>query len=279
MGGETPPSHALLLEQYRFDGAGFFYASELGIETLEFEVEAIVINAHAIQHGGVEVEDADRIAQNVVAEVIRFADGHAGLDAAACEENGEAARVVIAAVVVLRQGSLRVDGATKFPTPDDQGIIEQATLLEIFDQCRGGLIGVMALTADGFRQGEMLVPAHVEKLHKTHIAFGESAGEQAVRGIAARTLHIGAIHVDDVLRLFREIGEFGHASLHAICHFILSDAGLDVRVAHDAKTLLIERVEIVQGLASCRSGHAVRIREIKHWITRVAEFHALVLCG
>jgi len=58
MGGETPPSHALLLEQYRFDGAGFFYAGEFGIETLEFEVEPIVIDAHAIQHRGMEVEDA-----------------------------------------------------------------------------------------------------------------------------------------------------------------------------------------------------------------------------
>jgi hypothetical protein len=106
LGGETLPPRSLPLQQNRFDGAGFFYASELGIETLEFEVEAIVIDAHAIQHGRVEVEDADGIAQDVVAEVIRFTDGHAGLDAAACEENGEAARVVIAAVIVLGQGSL-----------------------------------------------------------------------------------------------------------------------------------------------------------------------------
>ena len=136
----------------------------------------------------------------VVAEFIGFAPGHAWFHASAGHEDGEAARVVIAAVIVLGQGALRVGGASEFPAPDDQGIIEQAALFEVGDEGGAGLVGVAALSAVCFWQSAVMIPAHVKQLHEPDIAFGQSSSEQAVGGIRARSLHIRAVHVENRLR-------------------------------------------------------------------------------
>ena len=64
------------------------------------------------------------------------------LDAAAGHPHGEAARMVVAAVVVLREPALAVDGAAKLAAPDDERVVEQAALLEVLDEAVAGLIDV-----------------------------------------------------------------------------------------------------------------------------------------
>ena len=70
------------------------------VPALELVGQPRVIDAQAMEDRGVQVVDVDRVAGDVVAEVVGLAVGDAGLDAAAGQPDGEAAGVVVAAVVV-----------------------------------------------------------------------------------------------------------------------------------------------------------------------------------
>src|SRR5688572_4415363 len=82
---------------------------DAGQALVEAEVahrESLVVEAEYLEHGRVEVADVDGVLDDVVAEVVRLAVDGAALEAAAGHPHGEAARVVVAAVVLLRQAAL-----------------------------------------------------------------------------------------------------------------------------------------------------------------------------
>ena len=64
--------------------------------------------------------------------------------------------MVVASVVGLRQGALGVGGAAEFTAPDDEGVVEQAALLEVGEQAGRGLVGVVALALDGLREAAVV---------------------------------------------------------------------------------------------------------------------------
>src|SRR5262245_21339842 len=103
------------------------------VATLQFVSQASVIDAQAVQDGRIEVVDRDRIAHDVVAEIIRLADGHATFDAASRQPKSEAARMMIAAIVVRSELALRVDSTPEFPAPDDESVLEHTALLEVLN--------------------------------------------------------------------------------------------------------------------------------------------------
>ena len=104
--------------------------------------QSAMVDAQAAQHRRMEIVDVDRILDDVVREVIGLAERDAGLDAAAREPKREAARVMIAAIVVSGQRALAVDGAAEFPAPEDERVVEQATRLQVLDERGRGLIGI-----------------------------------------------------------------------------------------------------------------------------------------
>ena len=93
-----------------------------------------MFDAHQVQDGRVEVVHVHAVLDDVVAEVVGLAVGHALVDAGAGHQDREAARVVVAAVVGLREGALRVGRTTEFAAPDDERIIEQSALFEVGEQ-------------------------------------------------------------------------------------------------------------------------------------------------
>ena len=104
---------------------------------------------------------------------------------------------MVAAVVEGGQPALAVDGPAELAAPDDQGLVEQAALLEVPDQRRRGLIGITALAGDLGGQVGVLVPAAMEELDEPHAALGQPARQQAVRGIRPGPSHVGAVHLQD----------------------------------------------------------------------------------
>ena len=56
--------------------------------------------------------------------------------------------MVVAAVVVSVSVPWRVDGAAEFAAPDHQRVVQHAALLQILDQRRRGLVGLLALLRD-----------------------------------------------------------------------------------------------------------------------------------
>src|SRR6185503_8499010 len=67
---------------------------EADVSALEFEGQAFVVDAQAVEQRGVEVMDVDGVFGDVVAVVIGLTVGDAGFDAAAGEEEREASAVV-----------------------------------------------------------------------------------------------------------------------------------------------------------------------------------------
>lgn len=84
------------------------------------------VEAELVQDGGVDVGDVVSVLDGVETELVGCAMNDAPLDTAAGHPGGEAEGVVVAAVAVLRAG-----GAAELGRPDNEGVIEQATTLEI----------------------------------------------------------------------------------------------------------------------------------------------------
>jgi hypothetical protein len=153
---------------------------------LELIGQLRVVNTQATQDCRVQIMDIHGILDDVVAEVVRFAEGKAPLDTAARHENRKAARVVIAAVVTLCENALRVDRASELATPDDQRVIQHSALTQILDQRGAWLVGLLALTGDFLRQISVLVPTPVKQLDEADTTLSESSRQDAVVSIGSR---------------------------------------------------------------------------------------------
>src|SRR4051794_8913291 len=103
------------------------------IAALRAERQAFVIDPQAVQDRGVEVVDVNRIAHDVVAVIVGFAVNVTGLDAATGQPYRKATAMMIAAIILL-QASLTIDRSAKLAGPDDERVVEQASLFQIEDQ-------------------------------------------------------------------------------------------------------------------------------------------------
>ena len=117
------------------------------------------------------------------------ADADAAFEAAAGHPHREAVAVVVAA------GAAAVFGgglAAEFAAPDDERFIEQAALLEVFQQGGDWLVGragMVRVIGDEVAVGVpvvVAVSAAGVELHEAHAALHEPAGEQAARAEVAR---------------------------------------------------------------------------------------------
>ena len=229
---------------------GFFDAREALVEALVFDAEAFVVESELVEDGGVEVADVDGIFDDVVTELVSLAVGLARLDAATSHPHREAAGMVIASVVVLGERSLTVDGAAEFAAPDDEGVVEEASLLEVADEGPGGLVDFFGL--DGEAGGDFVVevPAAVEDLGEAHAAFSHAPGEEAVVGEGAGFIDIGSVHFFDVGGFAGGVDEIGNRALHAEGHFVLGDASLGLGVADFVVNPTIHGLQLVEHAAA-----------------------------
>ena len=199
----------------RYLGEEFFYdmpvhVCEAEVTALELVSELRVVDPEEMQERRLEVVNMHRILHDVVAEVVGFAVHHAGLDAASGHPDAEAARVVVATVFVRGQPALAVHRAPEFAAPDDQRVVQHASLFEVLQQARGGLIGFHGALGHTGDQASMMVPIAVVQLNEPHSTFGEAAGQQAVRRERSRLLHIRPIQRQCALRFLRKVGQFGN---------------------------------------------------------------------
>src|SRR5260221_453296 len=76
--------------------------------------------------------------------------------------------------------------APELAAPHDERVIEHAALLQILDECSGGLVGVFAILRDVLLERAVLVPRLVENLDEPHAFLRHAPREQA--RIRERTL-------------------------------------------------------------------------------------------
>src|SRR5437879_3437797 len=97
--------------QDAFNRIGFFDTSQPLIQALELIGEEPMINSQAMENGGIDVADMNRIFGDVVAEIVRLAVNHPAFDAAASHPHGEAARMMISPIIILGKLALAINGS------------------------------------------------------------------------------------------------------------------------------------------------------------------------
>ncbi len=123
----------------------------------------------------------------------------------------------------------------------------------------------------------VLIPSLVVDLDEADAAFGQPPREQAVRRERARLAAVLAVHLEDRLRLVRQVGHFRHARLHAVGHFVLRDPRLDLRVEFALELVTIQLVEFVEHRVPTGCTDAVGIAEIQDRVLAGTKLHALIL--
>ena len=147
--------------------------------------ETLMIDAHEVQDGGVQVVHVHGILGDVVAELVGLAIAGAGLAAATGHPHGEAARMVVAPGFGAVPLALAGDAAAELAAPDDEGVLEQSAPFEILDERGAGLVGVATTRGAPGGEAAVMVPVGMEELHEADAALDQAPREDAVGGIAA----------------------------------------------------------------------------------------------
>ena len=235
-----------------------------------------MIDTEEVLHRGVQIMHMDRIPNDVVAELVGLAVDMTTSDAATSHPEAEAAGVMVAPVGVFANPTLTVGGATKLAAPDDERVFEQSALLEILDEPRRSLVGLLALVRDAARKAAVVVPALVEELHEAHAFLDKSAGLEAVRGERTRCLHAVAIHREGRWRFLGKVGHLRHAGLHPVGHLSLRKARVDFRIEFGVALVGVELAERVEHATAGVGRDAFRVRQEEHRFCAGLELHPLV---
>src|SRR5260221_8292244 len=104
--------------------------------------ESFVIDAEEVQDSRLQIVNVDGSRRegafvgiegiasgvgNVISVIICATIGHARLDAATGQPDGETARMMIAAIIIFSEFALRITGAAEFTAPNNERIVKHAT--------------------------------------------------------------------------------------------------------------------------------------------------------
>src|ERR1051325_11177975 len=106
---------------------------------------------------------------------------------------------MVPSVVVFGQATLAIDGPPELPSPNDQRVIEQASIFEVqYQGCRC-LIRCPALSGQIARQFSMLVPAAVEELNEANSPLRQAACQKTIRRKRSGLASIFSVEIEDAL--------------------------------------------------------------------------------
>src|SRR5690606_15518286 len=223
-----PPAWAegnLQLHQFRNDPAMDVGQPEVatGITVRKL----FVVEAHHAQHRGVQVVDVNAIFDRLEAELVRGTVSLPAPRTTAGHPDREAVMVVVAAVdlalvrALLRKLDRRC--TAELTAPKHERFFEQPALLEVFEQRADRLIALLGQIAVSNFEVVVAIPRlprTVPDLHVAHTPLDEPPGDQDLSGLSP-----GAVHVENVLRLARNIERLGGFGLHPIRQLERLNAG------------------------------------------------------
>lgn len=219
--------------------------------------EFFVIEAHEVEHGGVEVVDVDFVFNGGKAEVVGCSVHVTTFHAAPCHPGGEAVVVVIAAIDLAGVGAFFGhfnDGRpAKFSAPEDEGFVEESALFEIGEEGGDGLITFPREVAMVLLKVVVIIPrlsGAMPDLHEADATLDEATGD---KHLAA--LQVVAIHVADVLRLEGDVESVGRFELHTVGEFEALEASFELGiVVAGLGVFFVEVAEKVELLALTTPG-------------------------
>ena len=200
-----------------------------------------------MQHGGVYVVDfgGALAVEGLVAPLVALAMGDTALDTASGEPVGKDERVVVTSFACLRTGH-----ASEFGCPVDDGVLQQAALLQVLNQSRcasrhaegeGRVVtGHVLVTIPVAAWKAIVVTA--PDLDETHAPFDQPAGDEALPaeilgfflGIdvlrVLRLWVVEAVHLEDVLWFFRDVQCPRGGQLKPGSQFVAAYAGIETRI-------------------------------------------------
>ena len=145
--------------------------------------KAFVIEAEDVQNRGMEIVDGGGLLDRFIPEFVGGAVADAFFHSGAGHPGGEPGGVVIAAAGAF----LESGHAAEFGAPDDEGVLEQASLFQVDEEGGGWLVHDLAVFGILFVKDFMAVPvAHslaaglvgaIEQLDEAHAFFDQSPGE------------------------------------------------------------------------------------------------------
>lgn len=241
------------------------------IAALEAVGESSVFEPEAMEESGLEVVDVDWVIDDVESEIIGRAEDRAAADAPAGHPDRERFSVVVSTVVFIGSTALCVRGSAKLTAEHDQCVLEQAALFEVGDEPRGGAIDL--LTDFGHSPAEVTVhvPVAMIELDESDVSFSEPPSEQAVAGVGSGLIDLGTVEFANVLGFRFQVGQLGHAELHAAGHLVLADAGFDFGIADVGKALAVELGDSLEHRRSLVGGHPWRIGEVEDGLAATTE--------
>ena len=172
--------------------------------------------------------------------------------------------------------ALRHRCAAEFAAENDERVVEEAALFQIGDEGHAGAIDFLRTQRQFLAQEAVVVPIAMVELDEACAAFGESAGEQAVRREGA-VAGCAAVEFERFRAFGTDVHQLRHAGLHLEGHFILRDACGDLGVVAEGGVLFVERIDRRHVRALSLARDAVWTGEIQNGIALRAELHALIL--
>ena len=83
--------------------------------------------------------------------------------------------------------------APKFASPNNERVLQQASLFQVGKQRPSRSIGQLAANTHISLQVAVMVPAAVVQLNEAHAAFRQASGQQTVGGVGA-IARLGSVH-------------------------------------------------------------------------------------
>lgn len=110
-----------------------------------------------------KIMNMDFVLHDVETKIVSFTESNSRFETATCHPHCKRLRMMIAAKFAPSVGiTLDHRSAAKFATPNDERIIQESTLLQVFDESRAALIGFSSLLCHAFVNFAVVVPAFVE---------------------------------------------------------------------------------------------------------------------
>src|SRR5437870_2964751 len=132
------PSGPILRDQRLLNDGVTRWADEALVETLVAVAEVERVHAHQVQDRCLQVADGDWIFRHLIAQLVRLAVDDTGLDPAARHPEAKAVRMMVAAQEGRAAPGLVHGSTAELSAPDDQGLIEEAPLLQVLNESRRG---------------------------------------------------------------------------------------------------------------------------------------------
>ncbi len=213
-----------------------------------------------------EVVDVGLVDGGLVSELIRLSVADAPLDASPGEPGGEGVGVVVSSRLAAFLGDRK---AAELSAPDDQGLIEEALLLEVGEERGDRLVGLLGEAGMVALDVAVAVPASLVcraagvDLHVADAALDHTAGGEALGREVLAFAVVEPVEPAGMFRFGLHIEGLGGGALHAVGELKALDPGRELFLVRIVLQVLLvqegEQVELPALLVWFHAGYSLEI--------------------